>query len=207
MWKGEACLPSFTLRDAPRYATGLAAMVLSIRFMYQAESLPLLFASVFLFVACTTDTFLSQIPNPLNLTLLLAGFFYHGSTTGTTGLLTAFLGMLLGFSLLIIPHLLGGMGAGDVKALAALGALMGPWDILHTFIYVGLAGGVMAILHYAFTHNLKQKFLQGLNALKVFSYTNDLRDVKPSGDEQLRFPYAAAIAFGFFAYAHWGRLL
>jgi prepilin peptidase CpaA len=206
MWKDEANMLSYSWKDTPRYATGLAAMVLSIRFMYQADSFPLLLASAFLFVACATDTFLSQIPNPLNLILFLAGFFYHGSTTGTSGLLTAVLGMLLGFSLLIIPHCLGGIGAGDVKALAALGALLGPWGILHTFVFAGLAGGIMAILHYAFNHNLKQKFLQGLNILKDFSYTNDLRNIKPSADEQLRFPYAAAIAFGFFAYVYWGSL-
>jgi prepilin peptidase CpaA len=207
MWKSEAGISNLTWKDAPRYATGLAAMVLSIRFMYQADSFPILLASVFLFIACATDTFLSQIPNPLNLTMLLAGFFYHGSTMGASGLLTALLGMLLGFSLLIVPHLLGGMGAGDVKALAALGALLGPWGILHTFVFAGLAGGIMAILHYSFNHNLKQKIQQGLNALKAFSYSKDITDIKPSCNEQLRFPYAAAIAFGFFAYDHWGSLL
>ena len=47
------------------------------------------------------------------------------SLEGAAGLWTALLGLLAGFVLLLIPYLLGGMGAGDVKALAALGALLG----------------------------------------------------------------------------------
>lgn len=208
MGENEAGMVSLNWRNFPRYATGLAAMVLSIRFLHQGEGLPLLLASAFLCVACATDTFLSKIPNPLNLILLLAGFFYHGYTSGASGLGLALAGTLLGGALLIVPYLLGGMGAGDVKALAALGALLGPWDVLQTFLYAGLAGGVMAMLHYSFTHNLEQKCRQALKALKVFAYTRDLHSLKPAGGgEQLRFPYAAAIAFGFFAHVHWGGLL
>ncbi|MBW2186737.1 MAG: prepilin peptidase [Deltaproteobacteria bacterium] len=45
---------------------------------------------------------------------------------GFSGFTTSVAGLVTGLLLLIIPYLMGGMGAGDVKALAALGALLGP---------------------------------------------------------------------------------
>ena len=37
-------------------------------------------------------------------------------------------------------YLKGGMGAGDIKALAALGAWLGPLPTLYLFMYMGLSG-------------------------------------------------------------------
>ena len=56
----------------------------------------------------------------------MAGLAYNFMSHGLSGLGDGFLGMLLGFACLILPYLWGGMGAGDVKALAALGAWLGP---------------------------------------------------------------------------------
>ena len=66
----------------------------------------------------------------------------------------------------------------------------------------------MAIAHYAFNHDLKTKCARGFNALRMFAYTRDPGDLTPEpSKEKLRFPYAAAIAFGFFAYVTWGALI
>ena len=39
---------------------------------------------------------------------------------------------------------MGGMGAGDVKLCAAIGAWIGPGQLLIALVLTGLAGGVMA---------------------------------------------------------------
>ena len=188
-----------------RYLTGLTAMALALVHLRQGETLPLLFASVFLFLCCATDTFLGEIPNPLNLSLILSALLYHGLTSSASGVGTALLGLLLGGALLLIPYLLGGTGGGDVKALAALGALFGPAEIFQMFLYTGLFGGGLALLHYI---TVQTPSTARPHPLRTFFGTGDWRVLKPrdaAGKE--RFPYASALCFGFFAYHKWGGLL
>ena len=196
-------------KNIPRYATGSLAAALSLYFVYAGRAdLPILAASIFFLLICIVDTVCSRIPNIANLLLLLVGFSYHLHSTGASGLLFAALGMLTGLSLLLLPHLMGGMGAGDVKAMAALGALLGPATISQVFLYMCLIGGLLAICHYALSHNLKEKWLEWTESIKAFLYTKSMQSLKPTGPkEPLRFPYAAAIAFGFFAWVNWGGLL
>jgi len=140
--------------------------------------------------------------------LTFCGFGLHILLAGVTGLWTALFGLLVGFMLLLVPYLLGGMGAGDVKALAALGALLGAETILQVALYMALFGGLMSILHYLCNRNLLAQCRAGMNSLTVFLYTRDIKILKPnSNNESLRFPYAAAIAFGFFAHTYWGNLI
>ena len=192
-----------------RWATGLSAGVGAVWLLFTAQhDLTIIFASLFLLLICTTDTLYSKIPNFFTFLLILSSFALHGWTDGPAGLLTALIGMLTGFSVLIIFYLLGGMGAGDVKALAALGALLGATAILQVALYMALVGGLMSVLHYLCNRNLLIKCRDAFNALKVFLYTRDIKIFQPdSSSEPLRFPYAAAIAFGFFAHTYWGNLI
>lgn len=195
--------------NLPRWLCGLAAGTYSLFFLYQGRGTPpIVFASLFLFSICITDTLYSKIPNLFTLSLSLTGFGYHAWLSGPAGLVTAFLGLLTGFALLLIPYLMRGMGAGDVKALAALGTLLGAGPIVQVFLYMALAGGLMAVLHFACSRNLLEKCREQLGTLLTYFYTKDLTVIKPDGEgEMLRFPYAAAIAFGFFAHASWGNLI
>lgn len=192
----------------PRYATGAFAVVLSLHYAYTGRAyLPILAASIFFFLICIVDTIHSRIPNIVVLIFLLTGFAYNLSIAGTSGLLTAGLGTLTGFCLLFLPYFFGGMGAGDVKSMAALGAMLGPSAIFHVFLYMGLIGGLLALFHYALSLNLKEKCREWLQSFREFIYTKSLQSLKPVNQkEPLRFPYAAAIAFAFFAWVNWGSL-
>ncbi len=86
-----------------------------------------------------------RIPNYLTFTAALAGLIYGLIFHGWIGLGEGLLGMFLGFGLLLAPYLMGGMGAGDVKALAALGAWLGPGLTFYLFLYMGIAGGIIAL--------------------------------------------------------------
>lgn len=187
-----------------RYLTGLTAMALALGQIRPGETLPLLFASAFLFLCCATDTFLGEIPNPLNLTLILSALLYHGLNGGAGAIGISLLGLLLGGALLMIPYLLGGTGGGDVKALAALGALLGPTAIFQMFLYTGLIGGGLALLHY-FT---AQSAAASHHPLRTFLGTGNWSALRLKGTAaKERFPYAAALCFGFFVYHFWGGLL
>ena len=54
-------------------------------------------------------------------------------------------GAALGFLFLLLPYILGGIGAGDVKLLAVFGALLGPHLIITAFFYGSILGGVIAL--------------------------------------------------------------
>lgn len=197
------------LSNFPRYMMGLTAMVLACLTMYaERQSLPIFFASVFFFAICVTDTLHARIPNILTFSFALVGLGYNVWDAGTTGLISSLVGFALGLGLFLIPFIMGGMGAGDVKALAALGALVGPATIFNVFLYTALFGGAMSLLHYACNRNLLQSLKQTWHSVLAFSGSHDTSCLAPAATaEKLRFPYAAAIAFGYFTYVARGGIL
>ncbi|MCX5893397.1 MAG: prepilin peptidase [Deltaproteobacteria bacterium] len=108
---------------------------------HQSLMLPL-FIAIWISVS---DLRTRKIPNYLTLGAALGGLLYNLATSGLSGLTSGILGLLLGFGFLILPYILGGMGAGDVKALAALGAWLGPFGTLGLFCYMAIAGGIMSL--------------------------------------------------------------
>ena len=96
-------------------------------------------------VACVTDIRSRRIPNVLTFGAAAAAVVFHVLTNGTSGLLVALSGWTVGLLLFLPFFLLGGMGGGDVKLLAALGAWIGPRDVFMLAIYASLAGGVLGV--------------------------------------------------------------
>ena len=76
-------------------------------------------------LAAVWDLRTRRIPNWLVLGGLIAGFGLNGFLFGLEGLGIAGLGMLVGFGIYLVLHLLHAMGAGDVKLMAAVGSLVG----------------------------------------------------------------------------------
>ena len=97
-------------------------------------------------LACLTDLRARRIPNVLTFGAALAGLLYHVVGGGIEGLGYAALGWLVGALIFGLPFALGGLGDGDVKLLAALGAWLGPADVLWLSLYTGAAGGAMALV-------------------------------------------------------------
>jgi prepilin peptidase CpaA len=58
----------------------------------------------------------------------------------------------------LLPFLLGGLGAGDVKLLAALGAWLGPREVAWLAAYAGIAGAIAALIVALFYSYLSQAF-------------------------------------------------
>ncbi len=106
-------------------------------------------------LASWTDFSKRRVPNRLNLALIIAGFAVQGWYFGWSGLGTGLLGLLVGFCLLIVPWLMHGMGAGDVKLMAAIGVWMGPLLTLYSFLLGGLIGGLAAVVMIVSTGRLR----------------------------------------------------
>jgi prepilin peptidase CpaA len=197
-------------RNVPRYSLGTTAMAAAIYFMYISwpSAYSIFFASSYLFLISLTDTFYAKIPNFANLALVIPALLTHFYGSGFPGLWFSLQGLLLGLTLLIVPYMLGGMGAGDVKALAALGSLVGPGAIFQVFLSASLIGGVFAALYYALGGNLLQKCSPWLTAVKLSLLSRGPRLLRPApASESLCFPYAAAIALGFFIHINLGKSL
>ncbi len=87
-----------------------------------------------------------RIPNPFVFATFLSGLAINTIFGGITGLTISLGGCALAFVLMFMLHLLGAMGAGDVKLFAAIGAVTGAPLVLPTFVVVILTGGVLAVV-------------------------------------------------------------
>jgi prepilin peptidase CpaA len=97
-------------------------------------------------VASGFDLHSRRIPNLLTFGAALAALIVALVTAGLPGLGASAAGWLLATVLWLPLYALGGMGAADVKLLAAIGAWLGPADVLHTALYAAIAGGVLAVM-------------------------------------------------------------
>lgn len=95
--------------------------------------------------ATVTDVRTLKVHNLLTLPLLACGLIYHWIIGGFDGVTAAVVGALFGFLLLLIPYLLGGMGAGDVKLVAAIGAWLGASTLSSVLIASLLATAIFSL--------------------------------------------------------------
>jgi prepilin peptidase CpaA len=86
-----------------------------------------------------------RIPNWLTFPAMLAGLIWNVAHAGWPGLADAAAGLALGATILLPFFLLGGTGAGDVKMLAAAGAITGWLALIKVFLYFGILGGIVAL--------------------------------------------------------------
>ena len=98
-------------------------------------------------VATVTDLRSRRIPNWLVLPFMVAGIVISGVQHGWPGLGQSFSGLALGLLLFGLLFWLGGMGAGDVKLAAAIGAWIGPQQLMFALVMTAIVGGLMALGH------------------------------------------------------------
>ena len=109
-------------------------------------------------LAVVSDVRRGRIPNVLTFGGAIAALAYGLIVGGVQGLGMSAAGWLAGAALFFPFFALGGMGAGDVKLLAALGAWLGPAESVWIAMYAGAAGGVLALLWAAARGYLKTAF-------------------------------------------------
>ena len=86
-----------------------------------------------------------KVSNVISLSALILGIGVQTYLAGWSGLGNALLGSVVGFVVFLIFYMLGGMGGGDIKLMAGLGALMQPMQVVTAAIMTALIGGVMAL--------------------------------------------------------------
>ena len=144
--------------------------------------------------AVFTDVRTRRIPNWLTGAIVGAAFglaFGGGPVTP----LRALLGLVVGLALMLPGHIIGATGAGDVKLMAAVGAVVGPDVIFRAFLYSAVAGGVLAVV-VALRRGRLGTTLQATTNL-VTQPVHAKRAIEAS-DRANRFAYGPAIAVGTF---------
>ena len=96
--------------------------------------------------ATVIDLRTRRIPNEL--TAAMTGVGIALAATGVSGVPVAgaFLGFAIGLALMLPGYAFGATGAGDVKLMAAVGAIVGPGLVVVAFLCTALAGGVLAVV-------------------------------------------------------------
>jgi prepilin peptidase CpaA len=156
-------------------------------------------------LAAAIDVCQRRIPNWLSISGLLCGVCLNSIVEGKDGFVLSILGIVTGFSLLFFGYLLGGIGAGDVKLLAAVGAFLGPKLVFCAFIWMALSGGVLALLFVAWKGAFRQTFHNLGSLLLGWLYgTGSLIDLK--NPSMLKLPRAVSIALGAITAAFFQKL-
>jgi len=149
-------------------------------------------------LACVCDLRTRRIPNVLTFGGAAVALGYALASRGFGGLLTSLEGWGVGLALFLPMFLLGGMGAGDVKLLACLGAWVGPLEAFWVAIYAMVAGGVMGVIVALASGYARQAVA---NVWMLLSYWR-VMGVRPLPELTLatargpRLPYAIPIAAG-----------
>jgi prepilin peptidase CpaA len=107
--------------------------------------LPATVASAGVLVATATDLWKFKVYNLLTLPLFASGVIYHAWIDGWAGLGVSLLGSMFGFFVLLVFYLMGGMGAGDIKLMAAVGAWLGAPLTFVVFVVSSIAAGIYAL--------------------------------------------------------------
>lgn len=152
-----------------------------------------------LILAAFYDLKTHRIPNLLNFTIFLSGTLYHIIINGYEGFLFSAAGAGTGIGLLFVFYLCGGMGAGDVKLMCAVGSFLGASGVFISLIYSAIFGGFYALfIIFMFKSQFKGLFtnfyFSGINlilAKNFVSFDND-----KNAHQRPKLCYGLAIAVG-----------
>jgi prepilin peptidase CpaA len=145
-----------------------------------------------------------RVPNWLTFPMILAGLVYNSCVGGWAGLGDGSVGMLVGLACLLPLYSVGGMGAGDVKLLAGVGAWLGAGPTFAAFCLSTVVGGVMALAmalhrrafhkHFANFMLILTEFIQVKNPIALSKIAAERKQ------HMLLLPYGIPICIGSIAY-------
>jgi prepilin peptidase CpaA len=150
-------------------------------------------------VACVaTDVRTRRIPNALSCSGLVLGLAMNTAAHGMPGLVWSFLTALGVIAVLLAPFALGGIGAGDVKMMGAVGAFLGAPVAFAALLFGMILGGVIMVAHLARIGRLREKMkVTG----RMFVAALGLRSADPlrvaaSDPAAVALPYSVPLALG-----------
>jgi prepilin peptidase CpaA len=111
---------------------------------------PIWVVSATLVLAAVIDGLKLKVPNWITFPMIISGWIYSATCVSGypwyEGLMYSFAGTVVGLALLLPAYAIGGMGAGDVKLLAGVGAWVWSKDTMYAFAVSAIIGGIIAVL-------------------------------------------------------------
>lgn len=172
---------------------------------------PVWLVATVLVIAAVIDGAILKVPNWLTFPFILSGWAYGAVGGGVAGLGYSLLGTFVGMLLLLLLRNRGGMGAGDVKLLAGVGAWLGTGVTLYAFAATAIVGGIMAIAMIAWSGNWLKHYAMALQIVQEWKTVRQpetlaaiARERKP---RMLLLPYGIPMAVGSILYFAFAGLL
>lgn len=150
-------------------------------------------------LAMVTDLRSHKIPNWLSYPVVFLSILSYSAANGLNGLLFSAEGLGLGLAVLMPFYIFGGMGAGDVKLMGAVGAALGPGHLLGAFVCTAFAGGVYSsilLLSRGGSKGLVSRIFAALHTMEPALLFPRLDQASP----KTTMCYGVAIAVGTLAY-------
>lgn len=166
------------------------------------------FVCIVLIVAAYIDGKELRVPNWITFPMVLSGLIYSTAVGGLEGLGAGLLGMVVGLLTLLPLYSIGGMGAGDVKLMAGIGAWLGVMPTVYAFVATVVVGAVMAIIMVLWAKQWDKHYG---NFIMIFMEIVSVKDpqklsaiAKERKPRMFLLPYGIPICIGsiaYFAYA------
>ena len=176
-----------------------------------AVNWPFWIVTLFLIFAAVIDGFELKVPNWLTFPMIISGWAYSTIAFGWEGLVWSLIGTAVGLALLLPAYAIGGMGAGDVKLLAGVGAWVHGTHTFYAFCISAVVGAVLAVamvlFRRAWTKHSNQ-FWMIFNEIVTIRDPNQLSEIAAERkSSMLLLPYGIPIAIGTIFYFAWMGML
>ena len=181
------------------------------------EHWPVWFVSVVLVVAAVIDGIQLKVPNWLTFPFIISGWIYSAIAYGMAGdawyigLAWSLAGTVVGLALLLPLYSIGGMGAGDVKLLAGVGAWVYCSTTFYSFCFSVIVGALMAIAMVLYRRAWRKHSLQFqaiVNEIMTIRNPDVLASIAADRkSSMLLLPYGIPICVGTIIYFAWMGLL
>lgn len=122
----------------------------------QAPLIAFLVTVIVAMIAAVIDIRRFRVPNALTFPLAILGLTFHAAVSGLGGLQYSVAGIVIGLAALLLFYVMGVMGAGDVKLLAAIGAWIGAANVVYVFCVAGIVTGIHSLVVLTWQRRLRE---------------------------------------------------
>jgi prepilin peptidase CpaA len=175
--------------------------------MFEVPGTVVWLVSAVMVEAAVIDGLQLRVPNWLTFHFLAGGVAYATWMGGMAALSWSLAGAGVGLLALLPLYAIGGMGAGDVKLMAGLGAWVGPRIALGAFVCSGIAGGLIALVMVVASGEwLRHWVLFQSIGHEILSVRRPAELAERAGERKknmMLLPYGIPIAVGSIAYFGW----
>jgi prepilin peptidase CpaA len=159
---------------------------------------------IVLIVAAYIDGKELRVPNWITFPMVFSGLVYNVCVSGWSGLGDGLLGTAVGLLCLLPLYAVGGMGAGDVKLMAGVGAWLGAGVTFYAFCVSTVVGAIMAVIMVLYKKRFGQHYANFVMIFTEWMTIKNPRELSRLAAERkssmFLLPYGIPICIGTIAY-------